>query len=125
MQGAFVRIYGPSESPWRCGHWNGSPLEIGVSRGVLKRVPPTETYHNHDFHEYYVVLHGRAMLRVEGRDVPMEAGTVLMVQPGERHRVTWVDPDKGARWVAIKERSAPDGKVVVPEPQSGDVTPDG
>jgi hypothetical protein len=34
--------------------------------------------------------------------------------------VTWIDPEAGVQWVVIKERSAPDSKVVVPEPGSGD-----
>lgn len=111
-----MRVYQESESPWRCGHWNGSPLEIGVTEENMRRVRPHEAYHYHDFHEYYVVLHGRATLCVEGEDVPLAAGMVVMVQPGERHRVTWIDPDDGARWVVVKERSTPDGKIVVPEP---------
>jgi hypothetical protein len=48
--------------------------------------------------------------------VPLEAETIVMVAPGERHRVTWVDPEQGIRWVVIKEQSAPGGKIVVPEP---------
>jgi len=121
-----VRVYQESESPWRCGHWNGSPVEIGLTTGVLTSVRPGEIYHYHDFHEYYVVLHGRATLCVEGKDVPLEAGIVVMVQPGERHRVTWIDPDVGARWIVVKERSTPDGKIVVPEPDAADQrTPDG
>ncbi len=117
-----MRIYPQSGSPWRCGHWNGSPLEIAVT-GIMRRVPPGEAYHYHNFHEYYVVLHGRATLCVEGEDVPIAAGMVVMVQPGERHRVTWIDPDEGARWIVIKEHSAPDSKLIVPEHvrQSADI----
>lgn len=113
-----MRIYGATDDPWRCGHWNGSPIEIAVT-GVMMRVPPREAYHYHDFHEYYVVLQGRATLHVEGRDVSLEAGSIVMVEPGERHRVTWVDPDAGVRWIVIKEHSTPDGKIVVSEPDSG------
>jgi mannose-6-phosphate isomerase-like protein (cupin superfamily) len=114
-----VRIYEETESPWRCGHWNGSPIEIGLTKGTITHIRADEVYHYHDFHEYYVVLHGRATLYVEGKDVPLEAGCVVMVQPGERHRVIWIDPDTGAQWIVIKERSVPDGKIVVPEPNAG------
>jgi len=38
------------------------------------------------------------------------------MQPGEKHRLIWVDPDYGVQWIVVKERSAPDGKIVVPEP---------
>ncbi len=114
-----MRVYRESASPWRCGHWNGSPIEIALTTDVMMCVPAGEAYHYHDFHEYYVVLHGHATLSVEGTDVPLEAGIIVMVQPGERHRVTWIDPDTGARWIVIKERSVPDGKIVVPEPDDG------
>lgn len=116
-----MRVYEEVESPWRCGHWNGSPLEIIVTR-VMTSIPPGEAYHYHDFHEYYVVLHGRATLYVEGNDVPLYAGVVVMVQPGERHRVTWIDPDAGVQWIVVKERSVPDGKIVVPEPDAGSLS---
>ncbi len=114
-----MRIYGASESPWRCGHWNGSPLELIVT-GIVRAIPAGEAYHYHNYHEYYVVLSGRAMLCVEGCDVPLAAEMVVMVQPGERHRLTWIDPDTGVQWIVIKERSAPDSKIVVSEPESGD-----
>ncbi|MCA1667929.1 MAG: cupin domain-containing protein [Thermomicrobia bacterium] len=115
-----MRIYGETDSPWRCGHWNGSPIEILFSDFVTS-VPVGEAYHYHNFHEYYVILRGRAILHVEGQDVPMEAESVVMVQPGERHRVTWVDPDAGVQWIVVKERSVPGSKIVVPEP--GDTSP--
>ncbi len=44
--------------------------------------------------------------------MPLRGGTVVMVEPGERHRVVFVDPQVGARWVAIKERSEPNSKHV-------------
>ncbi len=109
-----MRVYERAENPWVCGHWNGSPVEVLIS-AIFRAVPASEVNHYHEYHEYYVVLHGRATLRVEGEDVPLMAGTVVMVQPGERHRVTWVDPDGGVQWVVVKERSVPDGKIVVPE----------
>jgi mannose-6-phosphate isomerase-like protein (cupin superfamily) len=112
-----VRVYRESESPWRCGHWNGSPIEIAVP-GVMTHVPPREVSHYHHYHEYYVVLRGRATLCVEGRDVPVEAGMVVMVQPGEQHRVTWIAPDEGVEWIVVKERSVPGSKVIVPEPDA-------
>ena len=52
-------------------------------------------------------------LEVEDQRVPLRGGTVVMVEPGERHRVVFVDPEVGARWVIIKERSEPNSKHVV------------
>lgn len=83
-----MKIYRRVDSHLLCGHWNGSPVEIGLT-GVMKSVPRG--------------------------DVPLEAGTVVMPHPGERHRVSWVDPEAGIQWVIIKERSAPDSKVIAEE----------
>ena len=114
-----MRVYREAESPWRCGHWNGSPLEILISP-VTKHIPQSEAYHYHDYHEYYVVLHGQARLLVEGAEVSVGAGDIVMITPGERHRVSWVDPDTGVRWIVIKEHSSPDSKTIVPQPEHGD-----
>ena len=105
-----MRTYRRGASHLFCGHWNGSPVEIGVT-GVLSDVPETERLHCHDYHEYYVVLEGSAELEVDGRTTPLEAGTVVMVEPGEKHRVQNVGA-AGVRWVIVKERSAPDSKRV-------------
>ncbi|MBI1801427.1 MAG: cupin domain-containing protein [Chloroflexi bacterium] len=113
-----MQIYHATNSHLFCGHWNGSPLEIGLT-GLMRGVPRREAYHYHDYHEYYVILRGRGRLKVEGRAVPLEPNTVVMIQPGERHRVVWVDPDEGIQWLILKERSAPDSKVVVREDERG------
>jgi len=109
-----MKVYSKTGSFLLCGHWNGSPLEIGLT-GVMTAVPDGEAYHYHDFHEYYVILQGRGTLLVEGRETPLTAGTVVMVEPGERHRVARVDPNEGVEWVIIKEKSDPRGRIVVEE----------
>ena len=114
-----MQTYERGESHWYCGHWNGSPVQVGLTE-VFYAVPAREAYHYHDYAEYYVILQGRATLRVEGRDLTLVPNTVVMVEAGERHRVTWVDPQEGIRWVIIKERSIPDSKIIVPEPDEAD-----
>jgi uncharacterized cupin superfamily protein len=109
-----MRVYPEADTPWRCGHWNGSSLGITMT-GVMTRVPSGEADHAHDFHEYYIVLHGRGTLCVAGQDVPLEAGNVVMVEPGERHRVTWIDPDAGVQWIVVKERSMPNDRIALSE----------
>lgn len=109
-----MKTYLRSNSHLFCGHWNGSPVEIGFLPDPLKQVPASEALHYHNYHEYYVVLEGKAELEVEGQCVPLMGGTVVMVEPGERHRLVMVDPQVGARWVIIKERSTPNSKYVVP-----------
>ena len=105
-----MRVFEQGESHLICGHWNGSPVEIGVTR-TLTAPPLSEVEHGHEYHEYYIVLEGEAELRVEGHSVPLRAGTVVMVEPGERHFVASVSPS-GVRWVLIKERSLPDSKLI-------------
>ena len=95
-----------------CGHWNGSPLEIGLQTELLMEIPEAEIDHYHDYHEYYVVLEGEAELDVEGAKVKFEPGKVVMVEPGEVHSITWINPDKGCRWVIVKEKSEPNSKKV-------------
>jgi hypothetical protein len=109
----FTRI--PTAPFFACGYMNESPLEIIWTRHQME-LPPGNDYHYHPYHEYYIILAGRGALLVDGREVPMEANTVLIIAPGERHRVLWVDPAQGIQWIVIKERSAPNTKFIVPEP---------
>jgi len=44
--------------------------------------------------------------------VELAPNNVVMVEPYEKHEVTWVDPHEGIRWVIIKEKSDPNGKIV-------------
>jgi mannose-6-phosphate isomerase-like protein (cupin superfamily) len=104
-----MKTYKQESSHLFCGHWNGSPVEIG--EGTLLSVPVSEVRHSHPYHEYYVVLEGEGELEVEGARVPMRAGTVIMVEPGEAHEVVSV-ASTGCRWVVVKERSEPDSKVL-------------
>jgi mannose-6-phosphate isomerase-like protein (cupin superfamily) len=114
-----MEIYRRVDGFLRCDHTVGSPVEV-IFPPHLWAVPSSEAYHYHRYHEYYVILAGRGRLLVEGAEVPMEAETVVMVAPGERHRVTWVDPDQGIRWIVIKQQSGPDGKFIVPEPDTAE-----
>jgi mannose-6-phosphate isomerase-like protein (cupin superfamily) len=101
--------YSGSAPAWVCGHWNGSPIEIG--RGRRTEVGSNEALHHHPYREYYVVIDGEAELVVDGKSVALRAGMVVMIEPGERHMVTAVS-EHGAEWIVIKERSEPDSKFV-------------
>ena len=103
-----MKTYTRTDSHLMCGHWNGSPIEIGLTE-LLLQVPETERLHYHDYHEYYVVLEGGGDLEVEGDVVRLTAGSTTMVEPGEKHRIVSVGPN-GIRWVIIKEGSLPDSK---------------
>lgn len=107
-----MQIYEKKDSHLFCGHWNGSPVEIG--EGFLTAVPESEVRHKHSYHEYYVVLEGEAQLEVNGQIIPIRAGTVIMVEPDEWHQIISVS-SAGARWVIIKEHSEPDSKILESE----------
>jgi mannose-6-phosphate isomerase-like protein (cupin superfamily) len=70
----------------------GSPyLEFlrrpGMSLGLYRLpVGGTDLQHPHAADEVYVVLRGRATLRVEGEDHPVQAGSVVSVDQGREHR---------------------------------------
>jgi len=106
-----MKTYTRTGSHLMCGHWNGSPVEIGLTE-LLTRVPETECLHYHDYHEYYVVLEGEGELEVDGSVIALKAGATTMVAPGEKHQVVGVGPH-GIRWVIIKERSVPHSKHLV------------
>ena len=96
-----MRVFQRTDSHLLGGHWNGSPVEIGLT-DIIKAVPQSEEYHFHDYHEYYMILRGQGTLIVEGQAVPLEPNTVVMLQPSERHRVTRVDPEAGIQWIVIQ-----------------------
>lgn len=98
-----------SEPAWLCGHWNGSPVEIGM--GLRKEVGANEVMHSHPYCEYYIAIEGEAELKVGNDQVTLAPGCVVMVEPGEKHMVTSVGKD-GAFWVVVKARSEPGTKIV-------------
>jgi len=46
-----VRVYQESESAWRCGHWNGSPIEIAMTTSVMTRIPAGEVTCPHELYQ--------------------------------------------------------------------------
>jgi len=91
---------------------------------IMHAVPLAEVRHYHAYHEYYIVLKGRGILWVGGSEVSLEEQSIVMVAPREVHRLAWVDPDLGLQLLVIKEQSAPDSKIIVPDPErNSDTTP--
>lgn len=106
-----MKVYKKTDSHLLCGHWNNSPVEIGLTH-ILKSLPKSERLHYHDYYEYYVILHGSLKIEVSKKVVRAKKETVVMVEPKEKHRVIWIDPKKGAKWVIIKQKSIPNSKTV-------------
>lgn len=99
----------PDDKPaWICGHWNSSPLAIGMGK---RTTIGTEQSHHHPYCEYYIGLEGEAILEVENETITLRPQMVIMVEPGERHHIVAIDPS-GARWIVIQERSIPHTKYI-------------
>ena len=75
-------------------------LERIVSKG--HRTPEGEWY-DQERDEWVVLLKGRAMLKIEGRDdMPtMKPGDCIHLPANLRHRVEWTDPGKETVWLAL------------------------
>jgi len=47
-----------------------------------------EPVHVHDVHEVFIFLQGRGVLPVDGTEHPVQAGDVVVIEPGEDHHTT-------------------------------------
>jgi mannose-6-phosphate isomerase-like protein (cupin superfamily) len=114
-----MRVYRREKPHPFCGHWNGSPVEIGLT-DLLYAVPPRERLHYHDYCEYYVVLRGKGTLCVESEMVELLPETVIMVEPREKHKVARIDAREGLQCLVVKHKSLPQGRIVVGEATEGE-----
>jgi hypothetical protein len=73
-----MRIYDERSSHLFCGHWNGSPVEIGEGR--VMEVPSGEVRHNHPVSES-----GCRWVLIKERSEP-DSKTVHPDTPLSRHR---------------------------------------
>ena len=53
--------------------------------GKIERTTGENNYHTHDFPEIGIILEGRGTYHLDGRYVPVEAGDVLIFNPGIGH----------------------------------------
>ena len=74
---------------WLLGPWN-SRLNFPVgwaTQGV------DEPHHHAQMNEVYLVAQGQSTAAVGGKEVDLNAGDVLVVEPGEAHTFTQSSPD--------------------------------
>lgn len=74
---------------WFVGPWNsGVPVAVGwADRGV-------DVPHRHDvMSEVYLVARGTSVALVDGVQVPLSSGDMLVVEPGEEHTFVSSSPD--------------------------------
>lgn len=74
---------------WFVGPWNSAvPVAVGwADRGV--NAPHRHT----EIHEVYLVARGRSAAVVDGRELSLTAGDMLVVEPGEDHTFLSSSPD--------------------------------
>ncbi len=48
--------------------------------------------HRHDHEEVFCIMQGQGRLWIDGREEPIHAGDVLVVEPGEEHYI-YADPE--------------------------------
>jgi len=113
-----MTLYKKGKSHLFCGHWNGSKLEIGLTKN-LKSIPGKNELHYHPYEEYYLIMEGKGAIQVEDRIVSLSKEMLLMVDPYEKHKWHSIDPSVGIKWVIIKEKSLPDSKSIVDMSMSG------
>lgn len=66
--------------------------------------------HCHDTDEVFIVLQGKGVMPVDGRQHPMAQGDVIIIEAGEDHHTTSsVDAPLMVSWFLL-ERSGPDSK---------------
>ena len=63
-----------------------------LSRGGLSFHPPGHrthpgTQHAHPDHEVFCILAGRGWIEIDGEREPLQAGDVLVIEPGEVHHI--------------------------------------
>lgn len=98
----------PLDSDCRiCGSFNSSPL--GIARAITKDVLESEALHSHQGYEYYFFIKGKAELLINNKVLIVKAGDVILVEPGEKHRVKKVIEE--IDYMTIKTNSDPSDKV--------------
>lgn len=65
--------------------------------------------HYHDFHEYWLIFHGRARIRSEGREYYVQPGDIVCTRAGDEHDVLEVYEDLEAFW--FEEPCPPGGRL--------------
>jgi cupin 2 domain-containing protein len=67
---------------------------------------PPGFWYDQDMHEWVLLVSGKARLRFEGRDEPVEMvpGSYVNIEAHTRHRVEWTEPNVATVWVAVHYR---------------------
>ncbi len=64
-----------------------------IAHGGVHAFKPGETahpeeHHTHETDEVFLILQGKGVIPIDGQYVPVQAGDVVIVEPGEDHHAT-------------------------------------
>ncbi len=80
---------GQAVKGWFAGPWNsGLPVAVGYANAGVD-----ERHYHAEMYEVYLVAQGKSTAIVDGQTVMLEAGGVLIVEPGEVHTFVESTPD--------------------------------
>ncbi len=89
-----------------------SPLKMYRFK-VSDMVGRNDDWHFHpQGHEYYLVLNGHMILKLEHKVIEVKTGEMIQVEPGEKHEV--IDIKKSSDILVIRQEFTKDDKVIVP-----------
>jgi len=97
---------------------NYGEIPLGISFSTVGEGSPSEindTLHYHkESSEFYLALRGKGILEVNGEDVSLDPSSLVMVEPGEKHRVKKA-VKKPFSWLTVATVKKRDDKVIVEE----------
>jgi len=74
---------------WYVGPWNSElPIAIGYANAGID-----EPHVHAQITEIYIVAHGASEIRIEQETITLQAGDLLVVEPGEAHTFLSNSPD--------------------------------
>ena len=84
---------------------SNSPVEIGFFKSCADVM-----HHHESVYEYYVVLEGSLILRLQNKELALKKHDVLCVFPNEDHAVIQTSPD--LQCMLLKYPHLPDDKIL-------------
>lgn len=86
------------------------PFQVKIVQA--RELNPVEHYHK-AMHEYFFLLQGTAVILVDGNKYELAKGDLLVVEPGEAHKVADYSPDM--QLLLLMPPPVPNDKVIVSE----------
>jgi len=75
-------------------------IERIISEG---HASPPDFWYDQDEYEWVILLKGMAQIRFKSAPeaITLSEGDYLLINPHERHRIEWTDPNQKTIWLAI------------------------